>query len=264
MDDPQPGSYFGNSVSISGDLLVVGARYTTFEDHQNAGSAYLYTRGTDGQFSQAAQVMPENSQENAYFGISVAVSGEWVAVGASYEDITYGGSERDNAGAVYLYKVGSTGTVTQTDRIVSPFVDSYTYFGSEVKLYGDWLAVKEGRAIHIFRVNREQGTAQLVQTLQHNSSISSIDLDSDRLIVGMSSASIDGFYNSGTVYVYQLYEDDRILLLEGLVHPDARRDDYFGRSVGISGQNIVVGVPNRDLDNYRWDAGGAVFFRASE
>jgi hypothetical protein len=61
-----------------------------------------------------------------------------------------------------------------------------------------------------------------------------------------------------------LYEDDRILLLEGLVHPDAKEEDYFGRSVGVSGQNIVVGVPNRDLDNYRWDAGGAVFFRASE
>ena len=268
MDDPQPHSSFGDSVSISGDLLVVGAYSTTFEDHQNAGSAYLYTRGTDGQFSQAAQVMPENSKEDAYFGSSVAVSGEWVAVGASTEDITYGGSERGDAGAVYLYKVGSTGTVTQTDRIVSPRweTDGYAYnFGYRVKLSGSWLVVTSSNPndVHLYKVSTE-GKAQLIRSLPYNRSISSIDLDSDRLIVGMSSASIDGFYNSGTVYVYQLYEDDRILLQEGLVHPDARRDDYFGRSVGISGQNIVVGVPNRDLDNYRWDAGGAVFFRASE
>jgi len=268
MDDPQPGSYFGNSVSISGDWLVVGADRTTFEDHQNAGSAYLYTRGTDGQFSQAAQVMPENSQEDAYFGSSVAVSGEWVAVGASTEDITYGGSERGDAGAVYLYKVGSTGTVTQTDRIVSPRweTDGSDYnFGNRVKLSGSWLVVTSSNAndVHLYKVSTE-GKAQLIRSLPHNNYISDIDLDGDRLIVGMDGAYVEGNYGSGTAYIYKLYEDDRILLLEGLVHPDARGDDYFGRSVGISGQNIVVGVPNRDLDNYRWDAGGAVFFRASE
>ena len=268
MDDPQPYSGFGNSVSISGDLLVVGARSTTFEDHQYAGSAYLYTRGTDGNFSQTAQVMPENSQEDAYFGSSVAVSGEWVAVGASEEDINYGGSERNHAGAVYLYKVSSSGTVTQTDRIVSPRweTDGYDYnFGNRVKLSGNWLAVNSSNNydVHLYKISTE-GKAQLIRSLPHDHSISDIDLDGDRLIVGMGYAYVEGYYGSGSAYIYKLYEDDRTLLLEGLVHPDAKQEDYFGRSVGISGQNIVVGVPNRDLDNYRWDAGGAVFFRSSE
>ena len=170
-----------------------------------------------------------------------------------------------NAGAVYLYKVGSSGSITQTDRIVSPYENNFVNFGTKVKLYGDWLVVSTtDRSIHLYSVNREQGTAQLVRSIQYNNNVSSIDLDQDRLIVGFGNESVDDFWGSGSAYIYKLYDDERSILLEQLVHPDARGDDNFGASVGISGQNIVVGVPNRDLDNNRWDAGGAVFFRASE
>ena len=171
----------------------------------------------------------------------------------------------NNAGAVYLYKVGSSGSIIQTDRIVSPYESSYNYFGTKVKLYGNWLVVSDtANSIHLYSVNREQGTAQLVRSIQYNNNVSSIDLDQDRLIVGFMYESVDDFWGSGSAYIYKLYNDERSILLEQLVHPDARGDDNFGASVGISGQNIVVGVPNRDLDNNRWDAGGAVFFRASE
>ena len=164
--------------------------------------------------------------------------------------------------------MSSSGTVTQTDRIVSPRWETNgydSYFGSQVKLSGNWLAVTSSyySDVHLYKISTD-GKAQLIRSLSHNDSISDIDLDGDRLIVGMNNAHVEGHYGLGTAYIYKLYEDDRTLLLEGLVHPDAKGYDNFGTSVGISGQNIVVGVPNRDLDNNRWDAGGAVFFRASE
>ena len=264
-DEPSSDAYFGRSVSIFGDFLLIGADGQTVEDDRFAGAAYLFERGSDGQYAQTAKILPETSQPSAHFGQSVVVSEELLAVGAPQEDVTFGGSKMNNAGAVYLYKVGSSGSITQTDRIVSLHENNYNSFGTKVKLYGNWLVVSDtANSIHLYSVNREQGTAQLVRSIQYNNNVSSIDLDQDRLIVGFGNESVDDFWGSGSAYIYKLYDDERSILLEQLVHPDARGDDNFGASVGISGQNIVVGVPNRDLDNYRWDAGGAVFFRASE
>lgn len=276
-EEPINNAAFGTSVDLYGDFLVAGAPNSKYfvpelqEAPQYAGLAYLFKRGPDGQYTQIGKLRPSNSsyiQWFGYFGNSVAVSEEWVAVGANYEDITYGGSERNNAGAVYLYKVSSSGTVTQTDRIVSPRWETHGFdsnFGSKVKLSGNWLAVtsSNNNDVHLYKISTE-GKAQLIRSLPHNDSISDIDLDGDRLIVGMSSANVEGINNSGMAHIYKMYEDGRSLLLAALTHPEPRENDAFGFSVGISGQNIVVGVPNRDLDNYRWDAGGAVFFRSSE
>ena len=269
-DEPINNAGFGTSVDVYGDFLVAGAPKSKYfvpesgEAPQNAGLAYLFKRGPDGQYNQIGKLRPSNSsyiQWFGFFGNSVAVSEEWVAVGASNEDLGH----EDYSGAVYIYKVSSTGSVAQTDRIFSNWSNEPDYsFGTQVKLSGNWLAVTSiNNNVHLFKINAE-GKAEHMCSLPHSYGISDIDLDGNRLIVGMSSANAEGINNSGMAHIYELYEDGRSLLLAALTHPEPRENDAFGFSVGISGQNIVVGVPNRDLDSYRWDAGGAVFFRASE
>jgi hypothetical protein len=67
--------YFGIAVSVSGDVALVGA---TGEDDRgtDSGSAYLFTRGQDGTWSQTQKLTASDGAALDEFGIAVAVSGD--------------------------------------------------------------------------------------------------------------------------------------------------------------------------------------------
>ncbi|HIO83289.1 MAG TPA: hypothetical protein EYG61_04605, partial [Deltaproteobacteria bacterium] len=120
------GDYFGYSVSISGDTLAVGAwgedsNQTTITNgttassdnsSSNSGAVYVYKR-TGTSWAQVAYIKAANNDASDFFGSSVSISGDTLAVGASQEDsnqttITNGTSaSSDNSssdsGAVYVY-----------------------------------------------------------------------------------------------------------------------------------------------------------------
>ncbi len=87
---------FGCSVAVSGDTVVVGAYYedsnaTGVNGNQadnsatDSGAAYVFVRnGTT--WSQQAYLKASNTGAGDQFGCSVAVSGDTVVVGASWED----------------------------------------------------------------------------------------------------------------------------------------------------------------------------------
>ena len=122
--------FFGYSVAISGDTIVVGANgessaQTTTTNGSgassdisaaNAGAAYVFVRsGTT--WSQQAYLKAPNAEANDQFGTSVATSGSTIVVGATFEDsnqttITNGSAaSADNsatdAGAAYVFRFGS-------------------------------------------------------------------------------------------------------------------------------------------------------------
>ena len=88
--------WFGGSVAVDGDTMVVGAYYesgsitSTVGSPNNlasrAGAAYVYTRSVDGTWTQAAYLKASNAEEWDKFGSSVALSGDTIVVGAKGED----------------------------------------------------------------------------------------------------------------------------------------------------------------------------------
>ncbi|ULA62990.1 MAG: hypothetical protein LZF86_80160 [Nitrospira sp.] len=114
-------NYFGWSVALSGDRLVVGAypeesNATGVDGDQtnnsagNSGAAYVFTRN-GGVWSQQSYVKASNTELGDSFGYVVAVSGGTVAVGAMAEDSNatgVNGNQADNntsnSGAVYVFQ----------------------------------------------------------------------------------------------------------------------------------------------------------------
>ena len=89
---------FGYSVAVysdeeDGDTVVVGAHQHDVNGNVNAGAAYVFTRGSSG-WVQRARLSAEDGTNNDEFGISVAVDGDTVVVGA-YGD---GGGRRHRRG----------------------------------------------------------------------------------------------------------------------------------------------------------------------
>ena len=97
-----PGAFqhFGQSVSVSGDTVVVG---------MPAGSADVFVRN-GGIWSLQASLKASNADAGDQFGWSVAVSGDTVVVGAPFEDGNATGVNGDqgdnsaaNSGAAYVF-----------------------------------------------------------------------------------------------------------------------------------------------------------------
>ena len=125
--------FFGYSVAVSGDTVVVGAPW---EDSNatgvngnmfsysagESGAAYIFTRsGTT--WTQQAYLKASNTGASDQFGQAVAVSGDTVVIGAPYEYSNatgVNGNETDNSaqwsGATYVFS--RSGTVwTQRDGL---------------------------------------------------------------------------------------------------------------------------------------------------
>jgi len=84
-DDGAATDYFGVSVSIDGDTMVIGAHWDD-DKGDNSGSAYVYTRDTAGDlasnWTQVAKLTAGDGAVNDRFGYSVSIDGDTMVIGA--------------------------------------------------------------------------------------------------------------------------------------------------------------------------------------
>ncbi len=151
-----PGDNFGWSVAISGDTVVVGAygessSATGVDGDQNnegatdSGAAYVFTR-SGSTWSQQAYLKASNTGSPDNFGISVAISGDTVVVGAYLEDSSAPGIDSTpnesatDAGAAYVF-TRSGSTWSQQAYLKASNTGAYDYFGTSVAISGDTVVV---------------------------------------------------------------------------------------------------------------------------
>jgi len=99
--DGVAGAYFGWSVSVSGTVLAVGAFAQAVNGQPGQGSTYLYSLAA-GVWIPAGEFSSPDGTEYDQYGVSVAVSGTTVVVGA--QDHTVSGNAQQ--GAAYMVSAG--------------------------------------------------------------------------------------------------------------------------------------------------------------
>lgn len=225
--NPGAGDYFGHSVAISGNTIVVGAPREAgsgtgvnpgdSNNAQSSGAAYVFFRnGTS--WTQQAYLKASNSGEGDEFGCSVGVSGDTVVVGAFSE----GGSGKginpptnENAsgsGAAYVF-TRSSATWSQQAYIKASNSESYDQFGWSVAVDADTIAVGA-------RLEDGSGT-------------------------GVNPSSNEGASGSGAVYVFarsgSTWSQQAYLKAS-----NTGGGDQFGGSVAVAGNTVVVGADQED------------------
>lgn len=102
------GSFFGVSVSIGGNTIVVGATDT---DVSLPGAAYVFVEPAGGWVSstQTAELTPSDGILYEWFGFSVSIAGDTIAVGAPADDVF------PYDGAVYMFMRPSEGWANMTE-----------------------------------------------------------------------------------------------------------------------------------------------------
>ena len=149
--------YFGSSVALSGDTLVVGAPFedssaTGVDGDQSAnsalssGAAYVFVR-SGSSWSQQAYLKASNTQREDLFGHSVAIWGDTVVVASPAEDSSASGVNGNQAneaapfsGAAYVF-VRDGSTWSQQAYLKASNTGGADNFGSSVTIAADTLVV---------------------------------------------------------------------------------------------------------------------------
>lgn len=230
---PQELDYFGWSVSVSGDTVIVGAyqedsgslgiNSVPNDNATEAGAAYIFVK-TDGLWTQQAYLKPVavgTSQAFDEFGYSVAISGDTAVVGAHYESSSSTGinsTPNENAagaGAAYVF-VRDDGLWTQEAYLKPDSVgetQEYDQFGYSVAISGNTVVVGA--------------------------------LREDSAVTGINQAPDENATNAGAAYVFVC--SDGLWTQEAYLKPSevgsSQLGDEFGTSVTVSGDTVVVGAP---------------------
>ncbi|WP_428265240.1 cadherin-like beta sandwich domain-containing protein [Haliangium sp.] len=222
--NPSPGDQFGNPMAIDGDTLVVGnlredSNSTgvnadgSDDTAQDSGAVYVLRRQGDS-WVQEAYLKASNTDAGDQFGVSVAISGDVLAVGANGEDSDSAGVDgnqssdsRGNSGAVYIFRrSGNTWVQEAYLKASNPDVDDN--FGHGVALSGNTLAV--GAPIEA-------------------SSDTGVDADQ----------SDNGTPQAGAVYVFE-YDGSAWAQTEYIKASNAGGGDLFGLRVALDGDTLAV------------------------
>jgi hypothetical protein len=131
---------FGVSVSIDGDVAVVGACNDSNERGTNAGAVYVYS--WDGStWGQEKKLLATDGADGDWFGISVSIDGDMLLVGASNDSNERG----TNAGAAYLFRyiepIPGTGAWLQDYKLLATDGAAGDQFGQPLSISGDLAVV---------------------------------------------------------------------------------------------------------------------------
>ena len=120
--------YFGVSVSLSGNILAVGADSADPGGLSDAGAAYLYQLEANGSATYLTKVTAPDGAASDNFGHSVSQSGNILAVGANKANL----GVYPMLGAAYLYQVEANGSATYLTKVTAPDAAASDEFGWSV------------------------------------------------------------------------------------------------------------------------------------
>ncbi len=162
-----PRSSFGHDIAIDGDIMVISAPSERIQS-QPSGAVYVYRHGSAG-WSEIGRLTSHDSDYD--FGITVAVSGSWIAVSST--DDSWGNDGLSGSNFVYLYQVGKE-SVTEKQALSEPSLLNRKMFGYSIDLKDSRLVVGapgqyyeevvEPGAVYIYE--RSGATWSLDETLQ--------------------------------------------------------------------------------------------------
>ena len=261
--------WFGISVAISGDTAVVGASYDDVGGEVQQGSAYVFVR-SGSTWSEQVQLLAGDGSTWDGFGRAVAISGDTAVVGAVTDDV---GANADQGSAYVFVRNGSTwgqqAHLTAADGSASDF------FGGAVAISGDTAVV--GASYDGAGTNDMQGSAYVfmrsgaVWGLQAHLAAAdgawgdlfgmSVAISGDTAVVGASEDDVGANRDQGSAYVFAR-SGSTWSQQAHLTAADGASDEWFGWSVGVSGDTAVVGAP-RHVVGAKADQGSAYAFARS-
>jgi hypothetical protein len=268
-------SRFGQSVSVSGDTILVGAPRTN-DVGTDSGAAYVFRFVEDEWIEEYKLTQPDPAALDR-FGVSVSVSGNVAVVGSRWDDDACPLDPDCNCGSAYVFR--RVGTLWSYEaKLTASDATGGAEFGYAVSIDGARIVVGayldnaacpndpdcESGAAYVFQSDGSSWT-QVAKLTASDADMPdrfgvSVSVEGETVVVGAERNSDAGEF-SGSAYVFQRPEGGWVDTTETtkLVASDAQGADRFGVSVSIRDGVVLVGARNEDSQGS--NAGAAYVYR---
>jgi len=256
-DDGDANDWFGESVAIDADTIVVGAPCR--------GAAYVFERAGDDTWSQVAKLLPSDPPYWE-FGLAVALSGDVIVVGSKNDD-----DHGNWSGSAYVFERSTDGVWQRVAKLFGHDTGGLDEFGTSVAISADTALVGSpgadpqapgSGAVYVFE-RKGNGTWLEVAKLfpsdgQNGDRFGSATAVARNTAVIGAPRDDDVAPQAGSAYVFVRGVDGTWSQVSKLVAADGEQEDRFGEVLGLDGNIAVIGVW-RD-DDHGYNSGSAYVF----
>lgn len=265
----QSAARFGMAVGVLESEVLVGADREHINSNLSQGAVRVYQPQGGGWILQQRL----DSGDGAYldrYGISLSVSNDLAIVGAFLEDTQVG----PDAGRAHWFQRGPEGWM-HAGVLEAPDGAIEDRFGIAVATDGVRAVV--GAYWDVVGDNVDQGSAYVFRregagwVFEAKLTAAdgrprdyfgfAVDIDGDTVVVGARGAATP-FLEQGSAYVYRLQQGSW-LQAQQLLSPQNSPRVYFGASVAIDGEHMVIGAPGAQGSVGVSGAGAAWRYRSS-
>lgn len=117
---------FGKTVYIEGNRLVVGAFNEELNGFSFAGAAYVYEKDSNDVWNQVARIGALDAEASDYFSYDIAISGDFVIVGAYREDEDENGQNPlSSSGSAYIFNANEPNTLSVLENEMNTTIRAY-------------------------------------------------------------------------------------------------------------------------------------------
>jgi len=234
--DREIGDQFGSSVAANGDFAIISNRIDDDNGFQS-GSAYLFNMQTG---EELVKYLASDGFGGDFFGSSVDMSNQYVLVGAPNDDEI----DKTSTGSAYIFDLASG---EQLFKLVAFDAERLDFFGQSVAISDDYALVSsrdddfgtDSGSVYMFDVK----TGELIRKLNATDETAgsnfgySIAIEGTLAVIGSSSDDELGD-GAGAAYIFDLTTGQQV---RKLLAADGITGDFFGSSIAISGDRVVIG-----------------------
>jgi len=199
---------FGVSVSLSGDYAAVGS-YLDDDKGSKSGSVYIFKK-EGSSWAQQTKLLANDGAANDYFGYAVSLDGDYLIVGAYYDD-----DKASNSGSAYIFQ--RQGEIwSQKSKLTAIDGNANDYFGFSVSISKNFAVVGSYRKKYIETASggaylfKQVGDTWKQVAKLHASDASTdeyfgyaVSISDNYAIIG-SYGDDDKGGNSGSAYIYSI------------------------------------------------------------
>ncbi|MFQ5495182.1 MAG: FG-GAP repeat protein [Phycisphaerae bacterium] len=244
---------FGYGVACSGDTILVGAIYDE-DNGWHSGSAYIFEKPAGGwsDMTETVKLVPSDGFARQTFGFQLDLWGDTAVIGGPAHDTA-------STGAAYVFVRPSGGwpsvssPMFETAKLTASDGVANDRGGSSVAVSGDWIMLG---AVYDSDGGFRSGSTYVFEkpptgwagVMTENQKLTASDATPDAIFGH--SLSIDGATavigavqdnTTGAAYVFEQSSGTWAQSAK-LTPSDGAANDYFGNSVSISGDIVVVGA----------------------
>ena len=265
LSDPNAAARFGGNMSASGNKVAITASIEA-SGGTDRGAVYIYSRDSDGIFSQDQRITAPDAMDNDQFGKGVLMHNNWLFVSALQSN-----AETPVVPAIYVYRFNGTSWAF-SQKILSPNTHSTSQFGINTET--STIVMSANNQLIVSDRNYDNYTGILyVYKLSNGMWSLQTTLQGDDVIAGSVFGNALAIYENiiavgarddtqspenGAVYIFQKQAENWGQIQK--IYPNTSETlAYFGSSVGLHKNLLIVGAVLEDM-NYTDQGAGYIYY----